>query len=118
MSTDLGEEIFNIGARLREERVRMGMSQEIMGTRIGTTSRTIKKYEGNETSPRATELLQLSSLGADVLYIVTGIRLPLGVAETRNCYTASEHLAQFIADLALTDDDAALLKTMAVRLTR
>lgn len=118
MSTENREEIFKIGARLREERERMGLSQETLGSRIGTTGRTIKKYEGNETSPRATELLQLSGLGADVFYIVTGKRLPPGVAETRTAFTAAEHLGRFIADLNLTDGDAELLKAMAIRLMR
>lgn len=118
MSTVLGEEVFSIGARLREERERMGLSQEMLGSRISTTGRTIKKYEGNETSPRAIELLQLDRLGADVLYIVTGNRLPLGVAETRAAFTPAEHLGQFIADLKLTTEDAELLKATAIRLAK
>ena len=74
MSTTFGEELFNIGARLKDERERLGLSQEALGTRIGTTGRTIKKYEANETSIRATELLQMYGIGADVLYIFTGRR--------------------------------------------
>lgn len=118
MSTTYGENLFNIGARLRDERERLGLSQEALGTRIGTTGRTIKKYEANETSMRATELLQLSGLGADVLYIVTGEKLPLGVKQSNVAHTASERAAAFIAELPLSDEDSALLQAMAERLSR
>ena len=116
MSTTFREELFNIGSRLKQERERLGFTQETLGTRLGTTGRTIKKYEANETSPRATELLQLSDLGADVLFIVTGEKLPLGVAQAPPAYSVSERLAEFIAGLKLSDADAALLQAMASRL--
>ncbi len=119
MSTTCRENLFNIGARLREERDRLGLSQEALGTRIGTTGRTIKKYEANETSIRAVELLQFSGLGADVLFIVTGERLPLGGNHpTRTACSPAERVASFIAELPLSDEDAALLRAMAERLSR
>lgn len=116
MSTLIGEDLFNIGVRLKEERERLQLSQEALGTRLATTGRTIKKYEANETSIRATELLQFSGLGADVLYIVTGERVPMGAAHERADYSVAEQLGQFIADLTLSDEDATLLKSMALRL--
>ncbi len=118
MSTACGEEIFNIGSRLREERTRLGMSQEVFGTRIGTTGRTVKKYEGNETSPRASELLTASSFGLDVLYVVTGEKTPLGVAEPAPAYSEAGRLATYIAGLKLSAPDADLLKAMADRLAK
>ena len=118
MSTPRGEDLFNIGLRLKEERERLSLSQEALGTRLATTGRTVKKYEANETSIRATELLQFSGLGADVLYIVTGERQPMGSAQERADYSVAEHLAQFIADLKLSDEDVTLLKSMALRLAR
>lgn len=117
MSTE-AEKLFNIGARLREERKKLGLSAEALGARLGTTGRTIRKYEDNETSPRAAELLELSNMGADVLYIVTGARLPVGVAEARANYTPAEKLAEVIAGLKLSADDAGLIKAMAERLAR
>ena len=110
--------MFNIGARLREERERLGFSQEALGARLATTGRTIKKYEGNETSIRATELLQLSGMGADVSYIVTGERNEHMVAQTGPAYTAAENLGQFIVSLKLNDEDAALLRALALRMSR
>ena len=118
MSTTFGEELFNIGARLKDERERLGLSQEALGTRIGTTGRTIKKYEANETSIRATELLQMYGIGADVLYIVTGEKHPLGAKQARVAYSAAERVAAFIAELPLSDEDSALLRAMAERLSR
>lgn len=118
MSTVGNEEIFNIGRRLREERERLGMSLETFGTRIGTTGRTIHKYERNETSPRASELLTASSLGLDVLYVVTGEKAPLGAVETAPAYAESAQLASYIAGLKLSEQDAELLKTMASRLAK
>lgn len=118
MSTDSGEEIFNIGARLKEERQKHGYSQETLGTRIGATGRTVKKYEANETSIRAVELLQLSEIGFDVFYIITGERLPGGVAQDRATYSVAADIGKFISDLMLSDADADLLRQMAVRLSK
>ncbi|MBI2306120.1 MAG: helix-turn-helix transcriptional regulator [Rhodocyclales bacterium] len=118
MST-ISEEKFNIGARLREERKKLGLSAEALGARLSTTGRTIRKYEDNDTSPRAAELLELSRMGADVLYIVTGARMPVGLAEPRANYTPAEMLAEFIArNVKLSAEDAELLKAMAQRLSR
>ena len=117
MSTSIGEEIFNIGSRLREERERITYSQEALGTRVGTTGRTIKKYESNETSPRAIELLQMYSLGMDVLYIVTGVRLPVGTPEVRGAHTPAETLAEFITTLKLSESDSEMLRSFASRLS-
>lgn len=115
MST-VREDYFNIGARLKEERDRAGLTQEGLGTRIGTTGRTVKKYEANETSIRATELLQLANLDFDVMYIVTGVRSPPGCAQARVAYSVAEHLGEFISGLKLSEQDADLLRTLAARL--
>lgn len=115
MSTHKPEEIFNIGGRLMEERKRKGLSQETLGTLMRTTGRTVKKYESNETSPRATELLLLSGQGFDVLYIITGERTPVASITASN---AAERLAQFVANINLSDEDAQLLLSMAARLSK
>lgn len=116
MSTVDEEEIFNIGQRLKDERVRLGMSQEAFGTRIGTTGRTIKKYEGNETSPRASELLIAWDVGVDVLYVVTGERAPLVARQERAVYSAAERLAEEVRELTLSESDARLVGDLAQRL--
>lgn len=116
MSTVDKEELFNIGRRLRDERNRLGLSQEAFGTRIGTTGRTIKKYEGNETSPRASELLLAWGIGLDVLYVITGERAPLSLHEPRAFYSPAEHLAEEVRELSLSESDARLIGELAQRL--
>lgn len=116
MSTGDGEEIFNIGRRLRDERVRLGYSQETFGTRIGTTGRTIKKYEGNETSPRASELAVAWSAGVDVLYVITGERAPFSMREERAPYSPAETLAEAVRELSLSESDARLIGELATRM--
>lgn len=116
MSTLDKEEIFNIGRRLRDERTRLGLSQEAFGTKVGTTGRTIKKYEGNETSPRANELLVAWGFGLDVLYVITGQRTPLSLHEERAAYSPAERLAEEIRELTLSESDARLMGDLVKRL--
>lgn len=118
MSTYNDEEIFNIGGRFREERERIGVGRESLGKELLTSGRTIVKYEANETSPRAHELLLFSRLGADVLYIVTGQRQVLGVSEPAAPYSVAADLATHVAVLKLSEPDAALLRSVADRLAQ
>jgi transcriptional regulator with XRE-family HTH domain len=74
MSISEGEELFAIGGRLEEERLRLGYSQKSLATLTVKTSRTQIKYESGETMPDAAYLLKLARLGADVYYIITGER--------------------------------------------
>lgn len=117
MSTICGEEIFGIGQRLREERTRLGLSQAAFGEKIGTSDRTIKKYEGNKTSPRASELFVAYSFGVDVLYVITGQREGIFLAQDRAEFLSPAKLVAIaIADLSLTDDDAKIILLLANRL--
>lgn len=63
-----------IGARLREERERLGMNQDGFAAAGGVGKRALIHYEKNERSPDATFLAAVSAVGADVLYILTGQR--------------------------------------------
>lgn len=107
------EDIGSVGARLKEERDRLKLSQEDLAAHLAISGRTIKKYEANGTSMRATELLAFSGLGADVLYIVTGRREPVDLEHPS---TPSLRLAAAIAALDLSDADADLIAAMARRL--
>lgn len=119
MST-IGENICTIGARFREERDRLGLSQATLASKIFTSDRTIKNYEADQSAPRANELARFADLGGDVLYIVTGERQPLirqhGVEQPVAVYSAAADLAKYVARLDLSDTDAALLKAFAGRL--
>ena len=70
----------SIGARLREERVKLGLSQEAFAALAGVSKRVQLKWEKDETSPSAQVLAAFAEAGADLLYIVTGTRrdAPLG----------------------------------------
>ncbi len=61
-----------IGARLREERGRLGMSQEAFGARAGVRKQAQLLYEKDERSPDAAYLAAIAAAGADVLYVLTG----------------------------------------------
>jgi transcriptional regulator with XRE-family HTH domain len=60
--------------RLREERNRQGLSQSAWGEIAGVTKKTQMLYEGGERMPDAAYLAAIAAAGADIQYIVTGIR--------------------------------------------
>lgn len=64
-----------IGARLREERERLGLTQEAFGAAGNAGRRTLIDWEKGISSPTAVQLSALSAIGVDVLYVVTGARL-------------------------------------------
>ena len=63
-----------IGGRLREERNRLGLSQTDFAALAGTTKKSQIEYEKDSTYPNAAYLSFVAKSGADVQYIVTGIR--------------------------------------------
>lgn len=65
---------FNIGTRLREERERLGLSQPAMGAIGGVKKLAQLKYEQSESSPSGTYFAAIARIGADVQYIITGVR--------------------------------------------
>lgn len=64
----------DIGARLREERERLGMTQDALGSAGGVLKRALIRYEKSERMPDALFLAAIAAAGADVLYILTGQR--------------------------------------------
>lgn len=62
----------DLGARLREERERLGLSQEEFGSAGGVTRRTVTAWERGDQCPNAAFLGAIAGIGADVLYLVTG----------------------------------------------
>lgn len=72
-----------IGRRLREERERLSLSQELMGDAAGVRKQAQLKYEKGERHPDAAYLERLATIGVDVLYVLTGERiadLPKGLS--------------------------------------
>lgn len=62
------------GGRLKQERDRLGLSQADCAARGGVQRRAQINYEQNERLPDAGYLLGLAFAGADIQYIVTGVR--------------------------------------------
>ena len=70
----------DIGTRLREERERLGLTQEGFGQAGGVLKRALIRYEKGERMPDATFLAAIAAAGADVLYILTGQRSGVAAA--------------------------------------
>ena len=72
--------VTTIGARIREERNRMALSQEAFGAIPGVTKQAQIKYEKDERHPDTLYLAAIVAAGADVLYILTGQRSGVAAA--------------------------------------
>jgi len=66
--------------RLREERKRLGLTQEAFGAAGGVQKGAVINYEKGERTPDATFLAGIAAAGADLLYIVTGTPTPRGAS--------------------------------------
>jgi transcriptional regulator with XRE-family HTH domain len=64
-----------MGDRLRQERKRLGWSQNEMGALGGVAANAQGNYESGERVPRADYLAALANAGVDVLYVLTGRRV-------------------------------------------
>jgi transcriptional regulator with XRE-family HTH domain len=63
-----------INDRLREERERLGLSQEALGVQGGVRKQAQHMYESGVRRPDSDYLERIATAGADVLYILTGQR--------------------------------------------
>lgn len=63
-----------IGQRLLEERVRLGLTQQALADGIGAPRVSFVKYEAGQSSPAAETLVALEGAGFDVRYVLTGLR--------------------------------------------
>jgi len=70
-----------IGNRLKEERARIGMNQPDFAALAGTTKKSQITYEKG-VMPDAAYLAAVAGAGADVQYIVTGVRRGDGIGES------------------------------------
>lgn len=62
-----------IGVRMKEERTRLGMSQQAIADAIGISREMWAKYEAG-AEPGAHVLSQAQAVNVDVLYVLTGQR--------------------------------------------
>lgn len=70
-----------IADRLREERERLALTQEVFADAAGAKRRTLIDWEKGVSSPTAVQLSALAKIGADVQYILTGKRQGQGIGE-------------------------------------
>lgn len=68
-----------IGNRLKEERNKLGLSQEQLGLIGHVTKLTQLKYESDISYPTAKYLAEVSRIGIDVFYVLHGIRPELHI---------------------------------------
>lgn len=61
-----------VAERLREERSRLGLNQDVMAGAAGLKRSAQIRYEKGERSPDADYLSAVASLGVDVCYVLTG----------------------------------------------
>lgn len=64
-----------IGERIKEERNRLGFSQEKMAEIAGVTRASQIKYEGNKRNPDSEYLTKIASAGVDIQYVLVGNHL-------------------------------------------
>ena len=60
--------------RIKEERLRLGLSQEQLGAIAGVRKQAQLMYEKGDRNPDTLYLAAIAEAGADVLYILTGQR--------------------------------------------
>lgn len=70
-----------LNIRLKEERDRLKLTQEVFGTHASAKKRTVVDWESGTSSPTAIQMQSLSLIGVDVQYVITG-RRSVDVAST------------------------------------
>lgn len=120
MSTENGKLFPIVGARLREERERLLLSQDATGKIVERDKKTIYSWECGTTGPTLAQLLTLMQYGFDVGYVLTGKRLPgMVVAESRAEYILpAQSLAAEIAGMNLSQEDAEVIAVVARRMNK
>lgn len=82
-----------IGARLRLERERLGLSQTELGERCGVQKRSQINYEKDERAPDATYLVGLAGAGGDVNFVLFGRMSPASLSAEEQRVIALYRLA-------------------------
>ncbi|WP_428242984.1 helix-turn-helix domain-containing protein [Gynuella sp.] len=61
-----------IGARIKQERKRLGLNQAIFGEMANAKNRTVIDWEKGVSTPTGDQLACLEDAGVDLLYVLTG----------------------------------------------
>jgi transcriptional regulator with XRE-family HTH domain len=68
--------VSTVGARLREERKRLGLTQQEFAALGGIASNAQAHYESGERQPKSGYLVGVAAGGVDILYVLLGQRTP------------------------------------------
>jgi transcriptional regulator with XRE-family HTH domain len=96
-----------MGERLKEERLRIGVNQTVLAEKCGVTKNTQLAYEKGERNPDTAYLAAASSLGIDVLYLITGQRVPVSEG-----VLLVDEMEMVLNVRALDEDDKAAVKRL------
>ncbi|HEX8225546.1 MAG TPA: helix-turn-helix transcriptional regulator [Allosphingosinicella sp.] len=98
----------NFGARLKEERRRLGLKQAEFAALVGTDMPKQSLYERGHRQLRADYLARIAPIGVDILYILTGRRSGASLDEDSTAFLSTylalppelrEPVEQLMADL-------------------
>ncbi len=68
--------------RITEERKRLGLNQETAGEKCGVSREMWGKYERGKAAMGGDVLMHFANVGADVQYVLTGVRQGQGIGES------------------------------------
>ena len=100
-----------IGARLRKERERLGLSQRAFGEIGGVEANAQGKYESGNRVPKADYLVAIAKAGVDVLFVLTGTTTPIALDNLTN---TEEKVLGSYRSLHKEDQDAIRRLTMTM----
>lgn len=101
----------NLGERLKQERTRLGMSQEEFGAVGGVKKVAQSNYETGKRFPDSQYLERLAASGVDIQFVVTGFRLgtvaqPNGLPAVESSPIDVEQLMRIVERLDAIATDA------------
>lgn len=93
----------SVGIRLKEERKRLGLTQEAMGLACGVTKRAQNLFEQGAHLPGGAYFVAVDELGMDVTYVLVGRRdcLAEGDADLLDAWRAASPSARAAVMAAL-----------------
>lgn len=105
------------GLRLAEERERLGLSKVALAEVCDVRREMIGRYEKGEAAPGAEVLAKLLALGADVAYILTGMRMAAAVSDQRPKAVNLDPRTNALLDnyMECSEEDQRAIEQMALR---
>lgn len=107
-----------LGARIREERKRLGINQADFAALAGASRRAMANWEADETAPLVTALNAWATAGADAFYILTGSRDANALTQANDWLDAIERDLVDPRKWRLSGEDDDSLETRILSLRR